>query len=194
MHKSNLPKIYYFIDNFIEDDIKKLDKRIAIIFRNYQEKYSLKTIEKIRDFCRLNKRKFYISNNIKLAINLGLNGVYIPSFNKNTNLKNFIKRKDFEILGSAHNQKELIIKEKQGCKCIFLAPIFKVNKSKTFLGISKFNLIASYTNKKIIALGGIDSSNIKKLNLTKSYGFASISYIKKNGLNKFRPFLNILVY
>ena len=36
MHKSNLPKIYYFIDNFIEDDIKKLDKRIAIIFRNYQ--------------------------------------------------------------------------------------------------------------------------------------------------------------
>ena len=38
--------------------------------------------------------------------------------------------------------------------------------------------------KKIICLGGINSKNLKKINLTKSVGVASISWIKKNGLNK----------
>ena len=32
----------------------------------------------------------------------------------------------------------------------------------------------------LIALGGVDNFNLKKLKLTKSIGFASISWIKKN--------------
>ena len=31
-------------------------------------------------------------------------------------------------------------------------------------------------------------SNIKKINLLNCYGFAGLNWIKKNGLNKFRPF------
>ena len=42
-----------------------------------------------------------------------------------------------------------------------------------------------------IALGGIDENNYKKLRLTKVIGFAGISWIKKNGLRKLRPFLRI---
>ena len=42
-----------------------------------------------------------------------------------------------------------------------------------------------------VALGGINTSNYKKLKLTKIIGFASISWIKKNGLIKIRPFLKI---
>ena len=37
---------------------------------------------------------------------------------------------------------------------------------------------------KLVALGGINSSNFFRLKLTRSKGFASISWIKKNGLNK----------
>ena len=98
----------------------------------------------------------------------------------------------FLILGSAHNSQEIIIKQRQGCKLIFLAPIFKVNKKKHFLGVNKFNQLT--TNKKIdfIALGGINDLNIKKINLLNCYGFAGISWIKKNGLRKLRPFLNCL--
>ena len=37
------------------------------------------------DSVKVQKNKFYLSNNIKLSIQLGLNGIYIPSFNKKIN-------------------------------------------------------------------------------------------------------------
>jgi thiamine-phosphate pyrophosphorylase len=40
----------------------------------------------------------------------------------------------------------------------------------------------------LIALGGINQKNLKKLKFLGFKGFASISWAKKNGLKKFRPF------
>jgi len=125
-----------------------------------------------------------LSNNTKLAIKLNLDGVYLPSFNKKMIYKNVSIKKNFRIIGSAHNLKELKIKENQNCERIFISPIFKTSKNKTFLDIIRFNLISNESKKKIICLGGINSENLKKINLTKSVGIASISWIKKNGLNK----------
>ena len=48
----------------------------------------------------------------------------------------------------------------------------------------KFNMLSANIKNKVVALGGINSSNFFKIKLTKSKGFASISWIKKNGLNK----------
>ena len=169
-----------------------MPKNIALIYRNYEKKPSKSLITKIKNYCKKRKIKFYLSNNYKMAVNLDLDGVYLPSFNKEIILNIFSKRKNFLILGSAHSMQEIKIKQKQGCKLIFLAPIFKVNKKKHFLGVNKFNQLA--TNKKIdfIALGGINDLNIKKINLLNCYGFAGIRWIKKNGLRKLRPFLNCL--
>ena len=93
-------------------------------------------------------------------------------------------RKKFKIIGSAHNISEVKIKEMQNCEEIFISPIFKTSKHKNFLDILKFNLITKETKVKIVALGGINDQNLRKINLTKSKGVASISWIKKNGLNK----------
>ena len=45
-------------------------------------------------------------------------------------------------------------------------------------------------NKKAysIALGGINRKNYKMIKILRSNGFASISWAKKNGLSKLRPF------
>ena len=59
-----------------------------------------------------------------------------------------------------------MIKEKQGCEEIFISSIFQNQKSKNFLGIIKFNLLANKTKLKIIALGGINEKNYKKLKST----------------------------
>ena len=75
------------------------------------------------------------------------------------------------------------IKESQNCEKIFISPIFKTKKNRKFLGTVKFNLLAKGTKKKIISLGGINAKNLNKIRLTKSNGIASISWIKKNGLN-----------
>ena len=190
--KHGFPKIYHFIDDFKEKDIEYLPNNIALIYRNYVKKPSKLLITKIRNYCKKRKIKFYLANNYKMAINLDLDGVYLPSFNKQIIFNIFSKRKNFLILGSAHNIQEIITKQKQGCKLIFLAPVFKVNKRNYFHGINNFNKLS--INKKInfIALGGINNLNIKKINLLNCYGFAGISWIKKNGLRKLRPFLNCL--
>ncbi len=186
MHKFN--KIYYFIDEFNRKEFKSLNKNISIIYRNYQNKHDYELIKEIKEICRYQRRKFYISNNLKMALKLNLDGIYIPSFNKQCNYKNLLTKKNFKILGSAHNVIELKKKESQGCKEIFISPIFKTEKSNFCLEILKFNLLANLSKNKIIALGGINHLNLSKLYLTKSEGFASISWIKKNGPKKIGPF------
>ena len=120
--------------------------------------------------------KFYLSNNIKLAIKLNLDGAYIPSFNNNTNHLAYSYKKNFNLIGSAHNLKEIRIKEKQRVKKIFLSSLFK--KNKNFLGINKFKLLSNLTKKNIVALGGISKSNLKKLKFLNHPDFAGITYFE----------------
>ena len=178
----NKPNIYYFINSFNGNEIKNLNRKISLIYRNYDDKISLEVIRNIRDICIQQKRKFYISNNLKIAQNLNLDGVYIPSFNNLLNFKNLSTSNKFKIIGSAHNKIQLINKIKQGCIEVFISPIFKTKKSRFFLDISKFNLISNSCDLKIIALGGINSSNFYKLRMAKCNGFAAIEWIKKTGL------------
>ena len=170
----NLPSKYYFINKLDTNNISKLDKNTGIIFRNYGSKNNLKTILALKKFCKKNGYKFFLANNVKLALNLKLDGTYIPSFNNDTNHLSFSKTKNFLILGSAHNNKELKIKELQGVKIIFLSSIFK--KNKNYLGINRFKLLSQKTERKIVALGGISCKNLKKIKLLNCFGFAGISY------------------
>ena len=179
MH-NNLPTFFLFIDNYDEQYIRNLDKKIAIIYRNYSIKHQSKLILKIKKTCKKDGRKFFLSNNLKLALNLSLDGVYLPSFNQKLNTNGVSKRKKFLIIGSAHTVQEIKIKEQQGANIIFIAPLFKTKKNKTFLNTIKFNLLALTTTRKIIALGGITVKNLNRLRITKSFGFAGISYFKSN--------------
>ncbi len=156
-----------------------LDKKVIIIYRNYKKNIQEKFIKDIRNFCKANKRQFYLAGNIKLAFKLKLDGIYIPSFDKDFKIRYF-RNKNLDIVGSAHNLKEIKIKEKQGVTKVFLSPIFRIKKRKEYLDLMKFNLLSNYTNKKIIALGGINITNLRKLNLINCHGFAAISFFKKN--------------
>jgi len=168
---------YYFINKFETKNIDKLDKETAVIYRNYKSKILDKeTILKLKKFCKKKRIKFYLSNDVKLAIQLDLDGAYIPSFNKSTKHLAFSFKKKFNLIGSAHNIKEIKIKERQLVNKIFLSSIFKNNNN--YLGINKFKLVSSLTKKTIVALGGISKKNINKLKLLKSSELAGISYFE----------------
>ena len=170
-------KKYYFISKYETKNIDKLDKQTIVIYRNYNSKVANKeTIIKLKKYCKKKQINFYLSNNIKLAIKLNLDGAYIPSFNKSKDHLAFSLKNKFNIIGSAHNIKEIRIKEKQGVSEIFLSSIFK--KNKNYLGIYKFKLLSKLTKKKIIALGGISKNNLKKLDLINNKDFAGISYFE----------------
>ena len=155
MHKLN----YYFIDKLDKHPIKNLSKNIAIIYRNYKQKYDEQDILSMKKFCLATNRKFYLANNFRLVEKLRLDGAYIPSFNKSITVKR-LKLQNFTLLGSAHNLKEINQKKKQ------------------FLGIIRFNILSKKFDQNTVALGGINEKNIKIIKNIKKCSFASISYIK----------------
>jgi len=176
MHIKNYKK-YYFLNKFDHSHLINLDQNISFIWRNKDKETHLKTLTKLRDFCKENHRKFYISNDIKLAIKVKADGVYIPSTNKNLNFKSIKFKKEFKILGSAHNFKEIKIKELQEVDEIFLSPLFKSKKNPQ-LNIYKYLNLRKVTFMKDVSLGGINNKNIKKLGLIKPSGFAGISFFE----------------
>ena len=147
----------------------------------------MKNIIEARNYCSKKNIKFYLSRNFKLAIKLNLDGAYIPSFYKNYSHLNYKLKSSFLIMGSAHNIKEIRIKETQKAKLIFISSIFK--KNKNFLGLYRFRKLSNLTKNKIVALGGFSSSNVKKFKLLDCYGLSGISYFEqKKRPHKLGPF------
>ena len=176
MHNKILNK-YYFINKFDQSHLDKQDNKTTIIFRNYDQIIDEKLILKLKSYCKKKGNKFLLSNNIKLAMKLNLDGAYIPSFNKKKKHLSYSARKNFIILGSAHNIYEIRTKELQGVNAIFLSSIFK--KNKNYLGINKFKSLSLLSDKPFVALGGISNDNLKKLALTNCNSFAGISFFEQ---------------
>ena len=169
-------KKYYFINKFDTNCIDKQDKNTTIIYRNYNSINKTSEILKIKNYCKKKSLSFILANNFKLAIRLNLDGAYIPSFKKDFTHLSYLLNENFLIIGSAHNLREIKIKELQKVKTIFLSSLFK--KNENYLGINKFKILSSYTKNKIVALGGINKVNKKKLKLLNCFGFAGISYFE----------------
>jgi thiamine-phosphate pyrophosphorylase len=178
MHNKILNK-YNFIKEFDQSHLDKQDKKTIIIFRNYNQQIDEELILTIKNYCKKKGNKFLISNNIKLAIKLNLDGAYIPAFNKSFSHNSYTLKKNFKLIGSAHNLVEIKIKEKQNVSSIFISSIFKNDKCKKFLGIYRFFNLMKLTKKNVVCLGGINKDNIKKIKLLKINNIASISMFQK---------------
>jgi len=186
-------KIFFYINEL--NDIQKENlnqlKNINIIYRNYQKTDYLGNAFKLQDYCKKRNFKLYISNDERLAIKLRSYGLYIPSFN---NKKKYLKS-SLHLIGSAHNEIELRKKISQGCKEIFISPIFNTysDSNKIGKGLNFYqNLMLKFSKIHIHALGGINEKNIKKIILLKGRGFSSISMIDKKMRKDFISYLNLI--
>ena len=176
MHSKLLTK-YYFINTFDTNNLQKQDKETIIIYRNYTStNINIHKLLKLKNFLRKKGNKFFIANNFKLALKLRLDGVYMPSFNNKFSHLAYSTFSNFTIIGSAHNLKEIRVKELQKVQSIFISSLFK--KNKNYLGLYKFKILRKYTQKKVVALGGISKKNIKKIMLLNISSIAGISYFK----------------
>ena len=160
-----LKKKYFFIIESIKDiDLKNIKNfgKFSIIYRNKIPE----NINKLRIFrldCKSKKIPLLVANNIDLMREVKADGLYISAHNKKLNLRNF--KKKFEIVGGAHNIKEINLKKSQGCSEIFLSRLFKTSYKykKGFMGVVKFNLFSKLTRTSLTPLGGINLKNLNKL-------------------------------
>ena len=184
MHKY-LPNYFIFLDQYNNYILENSNINTGIVYRNYNSPNREKELLKITKTCKKKRCKIFVSNDIKLAMKVKAEGIYIPSYNKTKGFANF-EKKNIIILGSAHNQKEIQNKIYQNCSAIFLSPVFHVEKSKKFLDIYKFNYLSQRNKIRILALGGISEENIYKLKLLNIKGFGGIRLFKKKPAYK-RP-------
>ena len=176
MYTHNL-KQYYFIDSFDPSKLVNLKKNICLIWRSKYNKGNHEEVVKTANFCKKNNIKFYLANNFKLAIKLDLDGVYISAYNNSLRHNNYLLKRKFKILGSAHNQFEINCKKNQRIEELFISPIFK-KKGRTPLGLCKVQGLVKLFKGPKIALGGINKTNIKLLKLTTFQGIAAIKYFE----------------
>jgi len=175
-------KNYFLLIEGTKDiDLKniKIRNKFSIIYRNNKKDDNLNDLLKFRRHCKLKAIKFYVANNNALAISLNSDGIYLSSYNKSLNSLNY-KTSNFDIIGSAHNFKEISLKLKQGCTFVLLSKLFMVDykKKSPYLGVLKFNNFYKIS-KKLIPLGGIKSHNLNQLNNVFCEGFALMSEVKK---------------
>jgi thiamine-phosphate pyrophosphorylase len=179
---------FYFFTTYINEQIIKnvvKFKNIAIIYNN---KYIINenNFLEIKNFCKINNIKFFIVDNLRLAIKYKLDGLIISHDNKSTYLNVSNYKKNFKIIGKAHSQNEYFFKIKQNCTAVLLSPIFqnlKYNTSK-ILTINKFNQMSKNWKIDVYALGGINFENIKKIKMTKAKGVGFISLISNLKIKK----------
>ena len=176
--KSKIPHLWLFTDDIKTQNLQKFLAKIpqnsGIVIRNYLSEDRLKIIESIR---RNSKRK-----NLTLLIGeksnriRDISGLHLPKWHYQ---KRKINKKQILSI-SAHGiiDKRRIINSK--ADLIFLSPIFRTSSHPNSrpLGTIKFGLIARQFSKPVIALGGINKNNIKKLKNLPIEGVAGIDFLK----------------
>ena len=175
-------KYYLFVENTREFNLNliKIRNKFNIIYRNSTTKERIEDLKVYSRRCKQNGINFFIANDTKLLSKINADGLYISAHNKDLRTNTYYK-KGFKIIGSAHNQKELDLKIKQGCKVVIYSRLFKTNYpyKDGYLGIQKFNIISLRTKTEVVPLGGINAYNLSKLKNVLSHSFACLSAIKK---------------
>jgi thiamine-phosphate pyrophosphorylase len=173
---------YLFIENTRDIDLSniKFSTKFIIIYRNKNKIENFDKLLKFRRNCKSKRIDFFIANNIKLLIDLRADGLYISAHNKDLNLTRF-RKTNFKIIGSAHNAREINIKNLQGCSNIIFSRLFETSYAfkRGFMGIVRFNLLTNARNENLLPLGGIKLSNLNKLKIINCRSFALLSEIKK---------------
>jgi thiamine-phosphate pyrophosphorylase len=178
-----LYEYYVFLEelnDIFKKNITKFKNINIIININNINKSNLNNALSIIKFSKSYKIPFYLINNYQMSIKYNAKGTFLSSDHKQLKRPMLLK-KNFKIIGLAHNQREYYKKNEQLCKNIMVSPLFynrkySINK---ILGINKFNLLTNNWKTKICALGGISLNNIKKLKMTKAKSFAGISFFQK---------------
>ena len=156
------------INNLIKENLVKFININIIIDINKKDKKGLENQLSIIKFAKKNKIPFLFRNDFQKCIKYNASGIFIDANYKKLT-KPMLLKKNFYIIGGAHDQLEYAQKLRQKCHLLMLSPLFfneKYSKNK-ILNITRFNQKAINWNVKLCALGGINSKNLKKIKLTK---------------------------
>ena len=195
--KINKKKFIYLISpnkiykKFFKDLQKLLETGKISFFQLRLKKYSFKHKiligQKIKNICKKNKVKFLINDDPILAKRLGADGCHLGQ--KDMNIKEARKIIGKKIIGITCHNSITLAKKAIKAKASYLAfgafYSSKTKKTKYVVNIKILNKIKKITKTSIVAIGGINSENYKKLLLNNANFLAISGYIWNN--KKYKP-------
>jgi thiamine-phosphate pyrophosphorylase len=188
MMKKIFYKHYVFlgeINNLIKENLVKFNNINIIIDIDKKDKKRLKNQLSIIKFAKKNNIPFLFKNDFQKCIKFNASGIFIEANYKKIT-KPMLLKKNFHIIGGAHNQLEYTQKLRQKCHLLMLSPLFfneKYSKNK-ILNISKFNQKTLNWKIKLCALGGINLKTLKKIKLTKCMAIGFKKFIFDTQIKK----------
>tara|TARA_B100001250_G_C19698306_1_gene743633 strand:+ start:441 stop:1064 length:624 start_codon:yes stop_codon:yes gene_type:complete len=197
LYRLNKKFIYLISPNKIKNNnfykkLKEIFKTKKIAFfqlRLKKESKKNKTIigKKIKKLCKKYKVKYIINDDPKLAKLLNADGCHLGQKDMKISLaRKILKKRIFGI--TCHNSKKLIKEAmKENVNYIALGAFFPTKTKKTLYkaNIKILKWAKRATNIPIVAIGGINFHNYKKLLLNKANFLAISSYVWNN--NKYKP-------
>ena len=196
---SNTKKFIYLISpksivnckEFFKDLELVLKSKKIFFFQLRLKKENKKKIiyigKKVKEICKKNKVNLIINDNPNIAKIIGADGCHLGQ--KDTSIikaKEILKKKIIGI--TCHNSKKLVYKAIQNkADYIAIGAFFKsFTKNTDFKAtISLLKFVKKITRIPIVAIGGINNKNYKKLLLNKANFLAISGYIWNN--KKFKP-------
>ena len=174
------------------DDLDKILKKKKIVFfqlrlknLSFEKKYSIG--KKTQKICKKYKTKFLVNDDVFLAKKLNSDGCHLGQNDmKITKARKIIKNR---IIGvTCHNSiklAKLAIKDKADYLAIGAFNDSTTKKTKYKANLKLLKKIKTITKTPIVAIGGINSNNYKKLLLNKANFLAISGYIWNN--KKLKP-------
>ena len=155
--------------------------------KNYSLKHKILLGRKIKNLCKKNKVKFLVNDDPTLALRIGADGCHLGQ--KDMNIKEARKIIGKKIIGiTCHNSitlAKIAIKAKASYLAFGAFYSSKTKKTKYAANIKILNKIKKITKTSIVAIGGINSENYKKLLLNNANFLAISGYIWNN--KKYKP-------
>ncbi len=176
-----------FYNNLTEVLRKKKVSFFQLRLKNINFKKKLLIGKKIQKICKKFNVKFLINDDINLVKKLNADGCHLGQ--KDTNINKARKLIGNKIIGITCHNSIALAKQAIADKATYIAfGAFNFSKTKKIRYKASVNLLKKakkITKIPIVAIGGIDESNYKKLLLNKANFLAISGYIWKN--KKLKP-------
>ena len=176
-------KIYSSFYNDLDKVLKS--KKVSFFqlrLKNISLKKKIKIGKKIKRICKKQKIKFLINDDVMLAKRLDSDGCHLGKKDMAIfKARKIIKKKIIGI--TCHNSiklAKLAIKDKADYLAFGAFNVSKTKKTKFKANIGLLKKIKKITKTPIVAIGGINSHNYKKLLLNKANFLAISGYIWNN--------------
>ena len=176
-----------FYNNLTEVLRKKKVSFFQLRLKNVNFKKKLLIGKKIQKICKKYNVKFLINDDINLVKKLNADGCHLGQ--KDTNINKARKLIGNKIIGITCHNSIMLAKQAIADKATYIAfGAFNSSKTKKIKYKASINLLKKakkITKIPIVAIGGIDENNYKKLLLNKANFLAISGYIWKN--KKLKP-------